>query len=125
MAPAWPGGGRANSLAAADGDWVAWRLVAGNHRELARSAAVYPTAGEASVASARLRGDVDAATATTVMTAGLWDWQLSVDGQVLAVAGRLYQRPRECRYSLMVTIRAIRAADVVRSLQCLSGGEPG
>ena len=110
LAPAWPGAGRADRPRGVDGQWVAWRLLGSNHRELARSAGTYATADEACAAVRRVCEHIDDAVVTSVATSGRWDWQLSVDGELLAVASRLYQRPRECAYNLGVTVAAIRVA---------------
>ena len=116
LAPSWPGGGRDDRPADNDGAWVAWRLVGSNHRELARSATVLPTTVAAGDAVALLRAGVARAAATTEAVRGLWTWQLSIDDVPVAVASRLYQRPRECAYNLAAALAAIPIADLADAL---------
>lgn len=112
MAPPWPGAGRDPSLAPADGGWVAWRLVGSNNRELARSAQVFSTTEAARAGARELRGEVECATVMTEATHGLWVWQLSLAEVPVAVASRLYQRPRECSYSVAAALAAIKIAQL-------------
>ena len=104
-----------------DGGWVAWRLVGSNHRELARSAGVFPTAPAAQEGIRLLCNGVERALAVTEAARGLWAWQLSIDEAAVAVASRLYQRPRECAYNLAAALAAIRIADLADLRPMVSG----
>src|SRR4051794_16006874 len=112
MLPAWPGGGRQNRLSPLDGDWVAWRLVGGNHRELARSAVVFADATAAGEGIALVQAGGDRATAGIETLCGRWAWLLSIDGASVAVSSRLYQRTRECSDSLATALAALQVAEV-------------
>src|SRR3954453_21942890 len=111
MLPAWPGGGRQNRLSPLDGDWVAWRVVGGNHRELARSAVVFADATAAGQGIALVQGGADRAPAGIETVCGRWAWQLSIDGASVAVSSRLYQRSRECSDSLATALAAFKVAE--------------
>lgn len=112
MLPAWPGGGRQNRLSALDGDWVAWRVVGSNHRELARSALVFADATAAGQGIALVQSGVDRAVVGIETVRGRWAWQLSIDGAAVAVSSRLYQRARECSDSLATAVAAFRVAEL-------------
>jgi len=108
MLPAWPGGGRGSRPAPFDGQWVAWRIVGSNHRELARSPVVYPDAAAAQLAIASVQAGVERATGGTETVNGRWAWQLFIDGEPVAVSSRFYQRPRECVDSLATAVTAFK-----------------
>ena len=112
MLPSWPGGGRIERPAAGDGEWVAWRLVGSNHREIARSAGVFRDAAAAREAIITVRTGVERATAGTDAVRGLWAWQLSIDGAPVAVSSRPYQRYRDCADSLATAVAAIKVAQL-------------
>lgn len=112
MVPPWPGGGRPNCPASATGEWVAWRVVGSNHREIARSAAVFADAEAARAAIAAVRGGIERATAGTDAVRGRWGWQLHIDGAVVAVSSRLYQRSHDCADSLATAIAAVKVAEL-------------
>lgn len=82
----------------AEAAWYGWRLLSRNHRDLARSPAVYPTIAEcvASVTSARGR----IARAETVLarnaSTGRWTWHLETPERAIAAGSRGYMRRREC-----------------------------
>lgn len=81
------------------GRWFAWRLLSRNHRDLARSPAVYATPQECRAAVARLRaGAADAGTELSRnQVTGRWTWVLrATDGAALATGSRGYLRRREC-----------------------------
>jgi hypothetical protein len=124
LAPSWPGCGRVELSGECDGTWVAWRLAGGNHRELARSAAVFPSLAAARDAVGRLRGGLHRAVASTEAVRGLWAWQLLIDDVPVAVASRLYQRPRECGYNLTIALATIPIASVAEEAK-LSGRASG
>jgi hypothetical protein len=99
--------------------WVAWRLVGANNRELGRSSQTYADLIECSESVARLRQAVLVAQAAVSVdpSTGCWYWRLDVQGVPIASAGRVYQRQRECLYSLEQFQRAApSAASVVQTL---------
>lgn len=82
----------------ADGRWTAWRMLASNHREVARSAAVFADVDDCLVAIRAMladRGDI----ALEPGPVGMWGWRYDVDARAVAVSGRLYHRQRECGYN--------------------------
>jgi hypothetical protein len=84
----------------ADGDWWSWRLLGANNRELGRGGRVHITEEECLAAIDDGRAKIALARQVTVFLDGRWAWQLEIEGEVFASAGRAYQRQRECRYSL-------------------------
>jgi len=112
MVPPWPGGGRITRPDVADGEWVAWRVVGSNHREIARSAAVFQDTDAARQAVAAVRGDVFHAVASTDAVRGQWGWQLHIHGVPVVVSSRLYQRARDCADSLAIAVAAIKVAEL-------------
>lgn len=112
MVPAWPGGGRANCPAPADGEWVAWRVVGGNHREIGRSAGVFVDADAARDNIASVRDSIEDAVASTEAVRGLWGWQLYIDGLPMVVSSRVYRRARDCGDSLATAVAGIRIAEL-------------
>lgn len=84
-----------------DGCWFSWRMLGGNNRELGRGATVHVSERECLSAMARVQADAARSTSFIgLRPTGLWWWQLELDGARVAVAGRSYQRQRECRYNL-------------------------
>jgi hypothetical protein len=101
--PHWPVSGRAFSGAPGyDGSWVAWRVSGTNNRELGRSAEVFEDLVSCFESALYLQQNIERATAVVAADhgTGQWVWQLDLDGKAMAVAGRTYQRHRECRHSL-------------------------
>lgn len=119
LTPSWPGNGRVAQPILAQRSWMAWRLVGGNHWELARSAAVFATPGQVSSAIQRLRRNVDRARVDLDVAGRVWSWRLSVDGELVAVAGRVYQRKQTCAQAAAASLAAIPAAQLAGVLrQC-------
>jgi hypothetical protein len=84
-----------------DGDWFSWRLLSGNNRELGRGACAYQTPVGCLAAVTRIQTRSELCTSIVgVRPPGQWWWQLELEGERIAVAGRGYQRQRECRYNL-------------------------
>jgi hypothetical protein len=106
----WPDhvGGQAEQLGP-DGAWVAWRLAAGNNRELGRSPAVFPDLTACRHAVARLQDEIGRVVSYTTIDrgTGLWAWRIHLDDRPVAVAARRYHRQRECRYSLAHFLAAV------------------
>ena len=101
--PDWPGRGRPTPPVA-DGEppaahrWIAWRLLAGNGWEIARSADVFPDRPACRAAIVELTRALDRA--EWITTRGIrpdaWSWEMSLDGALVAVASRFYKLQREC-----------------------------
>jgi hypothetical protein len=117
FAPPWPGLGRTVAELPADGAWVAWRLLGSNHREVARSASVFPDVTACLAAIGIVRDALAAHTTQLRIEAvgGLWSWVLTIDDVASAVASRPYQRQRECDYNCHVFLAAAPAAVLVVS----------
>jgi hypothetical protein len=81
-----------------DGRWTAWRLLATNHRELARSALVFADVDECLTSIRAILGE-PGDIALEPGPLGMWGWRYDVDGRAVAVSGRLYHRQRECSYN--------------------------
>ena len=81
---------------------VSWRLLGGNNRELGRSAIPFAELDACHVAAMRVRERVADATVElrSEQATGRWTWQLRLDGEPVAIAGRSYLRLRECQYNL-------------------------
>ncbi|MER8041430.1 hypothetical protein [Streptomyces sp. NPDC094032] len=119
----------------------AWRLVGANHRELGRSAQVFADPGECRAAVLRLRqrvGDARALLATAdAAGGGGWAWRLEIEGRPVAVAGRTYQRQRDCQFNLGQFLHVVPVAELAEPAPVRSrtgaaarqrvapGGEPG
>lgn len=93
---------------------VRWRLIAGNRRELGRSAQLFidVTEGQASLRgllaaldALHPRFDVEAATQR-------WRWQLQRDGETVVVSTRGYSRRVECQISLQQFLALAPAAGI-------------
>ncbi|MFG2129176.1 hypothetical protein ACGFNV_15440 [Streptomyces sp. NPDC048751] len=93
---------------------VGWRLVGSNHRELGRSAESFAGFPECRAAVLRLRERIGDAKIllTTTEAAGGWSWRLEIDGQAAAVAGRLYQRQRDCQFNFGQFLKAVPVAEL-------------
>lgn len=88
-------------LNCADGEWVSWRLLGANNRELGRGAAVYATETGCLGVISRVQTWVTACVPSVIVRpSGQWCWQLRLDGETVAVSWRVYHRQRECRYNL-------------------------
>lgn len=110
--PRWPSADQPFAgTASPDGTWFAWRLTAGNHRELGRSASVFPDQEAVRGAVGRVRARIADAQfwLVTAPRPACWMWRLHLDGQPIAASSRRYARYRECVYSA----RAFRAAAAV------------
>jgi hypothetical protein len=111
----WPDPlGLRTELVGPDGSWFGWRLAAANNRELGRSASVFADLGSCRLAVARLSSSIDSTVPATTIddVTGLRAWQLSLDGELVAVSARRYHRQRECLYSLANFLEAVRIARV-------------
>jgi hypothetical protein len=93
---------------------VSWRLLGGNNRELGRSAQVFGGLEACHLSALAIQRRVGAATPELRSEAatGRWTWQLRLDGEPVAVAGRAYLRLRECQYNLAQFIAFAPAAGV-------------
>ncbi|MER6123388.1 hypothetical protein ABT173_12095 [Streptomyces sp. NPDC001795] len=107
---------------------VGWRLIGSNHRELGRSAELFTGFAECRAAVLRLRERIADAKVllTTSEGAGGWSWRLEIDGRAVAVAGRLYQRQRDCQYNLAQFLNAAPVAELTEpTLHSRSGDDRG
>ncbi|MFE5815328.1 hypothetical protein [Streptomyces sp. NPDC056479] len=93
---------------------VGWRLVGSNHRELGRSAESFAGFAECRASVLWLRERIGDAKVllTTTEAAGGWSWRLEIDGRAAAVAGRLYQRQRDCQYNFGQFLHAVPVAEL-------------
>jgi hypothetical protein len=93
---------------------VGWRLIGSNHRELGRSAESFAGLAQCRAAVLRLRERIADARVllATSEGAGGWSWRLEIDGRAVAVAGRLYQRQRDCQYNLGQFLSAVPVAEL-------------
>ena len=109
-----------------DGSWYAWRLTAGNNRELGRSAGVFAEPGACLTAMAALPREIGRAVpcATVDDATGLWAWRLELDGRPVAVAARRYYRQRECQYNLAHFLTAVAIARLPPSKAKAQNGSP-
>jgi len=113
--PVWPDAYQPfEGEVAPDGSWVAWRLTGANHRELGRSARVFPNLGAARADAQRLSDDIASAETQilTVPHTATWGWRLTLDGAAVATSSRGYLRHRECTYNLTTFISAAATASL-------------
>lgn len=106
---------------------VSWRLLGGNNRELGRSAQVFAALDDCEQAALDVQRRV--ADATPELRAepgtGRWTWQLRLDGEPVAVAGRAYLRLRECHYNLAQFVAFAPAAGVAHTTVSRRTGSAG
>jgi uncharacterized protein YegP (UPF0339 family) len=78
--------------------WYGWRLLSCNHRDLARSPAVYPTVADclASVTAARALVALADIVLARNPTTGRWTWHLETAEHAVAAGSRGYLRRRGC-----------------------------
>lgn len=81
-----PGGAHFQVFGAAVGSPLRWRLLAGNNRELGRSAVLFDDAVAAIAGIDVLRGRLDSLVLEMKRGAAGWSWQFSDGGVVLAVS---------------------------------------
>jgi hypothetical protein len=90
-----------------------WRLLAGNNREAGRGALSYEDADRCRIAVRALQAALDQTQATVRRTASnLWTWQLTLNGGVIAAAGREYDRMIRCEQAVEAFVRGMRAAPI-------------
>jgi hypothetical protein len=98
----------------AEGSWVAWRLTGANHRELGRSARVFPDLAAARLDATTFHdriGEAESAILTLPRTA-MWGWRMTLHGLVIATSSRAYLRHRESAYSVTSFAAAVAAASL-------------
>jgi hypothetical protein len=95
------------------GRWAGWRLLGRNNRELGRSPGTFRSITACLVSIDDLKRRVGSATRLLSVDVedGRWLWRLEVDGTVVAVSARSYQRQRECVYSLDQFLAGVACAD--------------
>jgi len=108
---------------AVEGSWVAWRLAAGNNRELGRGASVFADQASCREAAVWLQRGIARAEPLVVLHehSGLWGWRMDLDGELVAVAARLYRRQRECHYNLAQFTAAVPLARITQHVVVLRG----
>ena len=104
-----------------------WLLASPNNRELGRAASVWESYQACREDAQRLQagiGEIESLLATDAII-GQWSWRIGLDGAVVARSARLYQRERECRYSLNAFVNAVPTANLVDGVRRLErrGGE--
>ena len=115
--PDWPGRGRA-APPTPDGEapavhcWIAWRLLAGNGWEIARSADVFPDRPSCRSAVVALTAAIDRAEWTTTrgVRPDTWSWEMMLDGVRVAVASRFYKLQRECESAVRTFVTVLPVA---------------
>lgn len=110
------------------GTRIAWRLLAANSRELGRSFASFATEDRCLAAIRALVAGLDSTVSSVGQAGGIgrWGWRLTLEGAVVAVSGRSYERQRECRYNLeqfLLAAPLVRLDDQTRALPA-GGGLP-
>jgi hypothetical protein len=105
---------------------VSWRLLGGNNRELGRSAQVFSGLEACHLSALDVQQRVSMATPELRSEAatGRWTWQLRLDGEPVAIAGRAYLRLRECQYNLAQFIAFAPAAGVAHAMVGRRPGQP-
>jgi hypothetical protein len=115
--PDWPGHGRPTpptpeGNAPVVHRWIAWRLLAGNGWEIARSADVFPDRSTCSAALAVLTRTIARAEWTTTrgVRPDAWSWEMALDGELVAVASRFYKLRRECESAVRTFLAVLPVA---------------
>jgi len=92
--------------------WIAWRLLAGNGWEIARSAHVFPDRRTCCAAVVALTGVIDRAEWTTTrgVRPDAWSWEMALDGELVAVASRFYKLQRECESAVRTFLAVLPVA---------------
>jgi len=110
--PEWPGqgGDSVRGATQSPGSWTSWRLVGPNHREIGRAARVFADIDACIEGVAAVRALLDVSVMTLAKRTSEWTWRLTLDGEIVAVASRLYQRQRECEYSSRVFLLTAQSA---------------
>ena len=133
LVPDWPGRGRPTALVAQDDlpaarRWIAWRLLAGNGWEIARSAEVFPDRATCRSAVVDLTNAIDRAdwTVTRGVRPDAWCWEMTLDGACVAVASRFYRLQSECESALRLFVSVLPVAllprDWLNSTSTSAGG---
>lgn len=93
---------------------IGWRLLGPNNRELGRSARVLGSLDDCREQFRVLRESIGEAVSSCERgSLGLgWWWRLHIKGVPVARAGRLFQRERECQYSVTQFVAAVPVAVV-------------
>jgi hypothetical protein len=106
---------------------TAWRLVGANNLELGRSARTYANVASCRQAIVDLVVHIDKAKSHLAINTdtGLWTWRLDIGDQWIAVAGRSYQRRRECLYNVTRFVAAAPTAEFAGDLLGRSGPREG
>ncbi|HET6985568.1 MAG TPA: hypothetical protein VFI00_03095 [Kribbella sp.] len=104
-----------------------WVLASPNNRELGRGSAFWPSYQACREDTQRLQagiGEVESVLATDAAI-GQWSWRIVLGDAVVAQSARLYQRERECRYSLNAFLTAVPTANLVDGVRRLESPNRG
>ncbi|MFP5336572.1 MAG: hypothetical protein ACLGIV_14805 [Actinomycetes bacterium] len=101
---------------------VRWRLIAGNRRELGRSAELFAdvTAGETHVEELVAGLEMLSVRVLIEPVAARWTWEVHLDGRSLASSSRSYARRIECLLSVQQFLRLVPQARVDPTLRVFS-----
>jgi hypothetical protein len=126
MVPTWPGGGRLLATDSVPSSWIAWRLLGSNHRELARSAAVFPDVQACELHIRRVQEALSAGPVEvhTHPSDGLWTWVMSLPGEAGVVSSRQYQRQYECTHSWQLFAASAESARLATNLASFADDLP-
>ncbi len=104
----------ARSVSTTDRQAGIWRLLASNHRELARSAFLYGSFAAARSSVLQIRDDLDDVVVTTFRgpVSGSHGWYASVDDRVLFTCARWYETSSLSLEASAGAIAALHSADV-------------
>jgi hypothetical protein len=102
-------------------DWILWRVLSANNRELGRSFTAFSCLQDAEDDFVGFRSDVSAAEPFIEHAVGgvEWKWTLRLLDTPRARSSRGYERLRECHYSLSQFLDAVPGADVITGAEHL------
>ena len=100
---------------------VRWRLLSGNNRETGRGVDTYPDVESCRVGVKDLQATLDGLDASVRRTpTNQWAWQLLLEGQIVAVSGRSFDRLIRCEQGLAHFLQHIRDAEIGATLMVSS-----
>jgi hypothetical protein len=102
-------------------EWYSWRLMGANNRELGRSALSYASYAGARRAVRDLQRHAERLVRTTVVdpTKGRWGWRIDLDGVVVAVSGRSYERDQDSRLGMHKFVTLLPDAELLDAVVAL------
>ena len=110
-------------------DWYGWRLIGANNRELGRSALSFVSYPTARRAVTHIQRSAERLTRRTVIdpTTGRWTWRVDLDGEIVAVSGRWYERDHDSQQGMakfMTLLPIAVLSDGVVTLRDRRGARP-